>query len=218
MMPDFHPGQELLMDYATGALREPVALLIATHLAMCPACRAEVERLETMGGALFEALEPEALPEEALDHALARLETANAGQAVTPAVGAPAGDPCLPRPLRDYVGGSLEGAAWKRRGVFSELALLQDVPEFTTRLLRIRGGASMPQHTHEGAELTLVLAGGFSDSTGHYGPGDVAQADASVDHRPVADPGEDCLCLAVTDAPLRLTGPLGRYLNVLTRF
>jgi putative transcriptional regulator len=29
----------------------------------------------------------------------------------------------------------------------------------------------------------------------------------------VADEGQDCLCLAVTDARLRLTGPLGRLLN-----
>jgi putative transcriptional regulator len=66
-------------------------------------------------------------------------------------------------------------------------------------------------------EMTLLLAGGFSDETGHYLRGDVALADPSVDHRPVADPGEDCLCLAVTDAPLRLTGRFGRYLNFLAR-
>ncbi len=48
---------------------------------------------------------------------------------------------------------------------------------------------------------------------GHFLRGDLAEADGSVDHRPIADPGEDCLYLAVTDAPLRLTGPVGRLLN-----
>ncbi len=86
-----------------------------------------------------------------------------------------------------------------------------------TRLLRIKAGTALPQHTHEGHEFTLLLAGGFSDASGHYLRGDVAVADASVDHRPVADDGEDCLCLAVTDAPLRLTGPFGRYLNFFAR-
>ncbi len=75
----------------------------------------------------------------------------------------------------------------------------------------------MPVHTHEGTELTLVLAGAFSDAHGHFLRGDVAEADASVEHQPVADPGEDCLCLAVTDAPLRLTGPFGRLLNPFLR-
>ena len=59
--------------------------------------------------------------------------------------------------------------------------------------------------------------GGFTDAKGHYLRGDVAQADATVDHKPVADPGEDCLSLVVTDAPLRFTGRFGRYLNSLTR-
>ena len=217
MMPDFHPGQELLMDYAAGSQREPVALLVATHLTMCSSCQAEVTRLESLGGAMLETLEPEAMPDEALDHALARLESSDRTEP-GPAPEPPAGDPRLPRPLRDYLGGSLDGAAWRRRGVFAELALLEDAPGFKTRLLRIKGGSTLPQHTHEGTELTLVLAGGFRDAGGHYRPGDVAQADAAVDHQPVADPGEDCLCLAVTDAPLRLTGTFGRYLNFLTHY
>jgi putative transcriptional regulator len=75
----------------------------------------------------------------------------------------------------------------------------------------------MPTHTHDGSELTLVLAGGFSDESGHFVRGDVAEADPSINHQPVADPGEDCLCLAVTDAPIRLTGPFGRLLNPFLR-
>jgi putative transcriptional regulator len=45
----------------------------------------------------------------------------------------------------------------------------------------------------------------------------VAEADHEVDHRPVADEGEDCLCLVVTDAPLKLTGRLGRLVNPFVR-
>jgi putative transcriptional regulator len=43
-------------------------------------------------------------------------------------------------------------------------------------------------------------------------------ADESVDHCPIADEEGDCLCLAVTDAPLRLTGRFGRFLNPFIRF
>jgi putative transcriptional regulator len=45
----------------------------------------------------------------------------------------------------------------------------------------------------------------------------VSEADSQVDHRPVADEDEDCLCLTVTDAPLRLTGWLGRLLSPFVR-
>ena len=69
----------------------------------------------------------------------------------------------------------------------------------------------------EGNELTLVLAGGFTDGADHFLRGDVATADSHVDHRPVADADEDCYCLAVHDAPLRLTGSFAGVLNRLIR-
>lgn len=206
------------MDYASGALPEPVALLVATHASLCRDCQAEIARCEALGGALFDSLDSEPLEEAALDRALARLELPESLETGTAAGEAPgAGDPRVPRPLRDYLGKSLDSLAWKSRGSIEEFSLLGDHPGLTTRLLRIKGGTALPQHTHEGTEYTLLLAGGFTDTSGHYVTGDVAVADTSVDHRPVADPGMDCLCLAVTDAPLRLTGRFGRYLNGLVR-
>jgi putative transcriptional regulator len=62
-----------------------------------------------------------------------------------------------------------------------------------------------------------VLRGGFSDVSGHYMRGDIAIADEDVDHKPVADADEDCICFAVTDAPLKLTGPVGKVIQGLFR-
>jgi putative transcriptional regulator len=42
--------------------------------------------------------------------------------------------------------------------------------------------------------------------------------DADNDHRPIAGPGRDCICLTVIDAPLRLTGRFGRFLNPFVKF
>ncbi len=83
--------------------------------------------------------------------------------------------------------------------------------------MRLRAGTGAPRHTHEGTELTLVLEAGFTDALGHYLRGDVEVADSALDHRPVADIDGDCLCLAMADAPLRLTGRLGRLLNTFVR-
>jgi putative transcriptional regulator len=63
-----------------------------------------------------------------------------------------------------------------------------------------------------------VLAGGFSDGDGHYVRGDLSFSDGEVDHSPRADDDGECICLTVTDAPLRLTGPLMRFLNPFVRF
>jgi putative transcriptional regulator len=215
--PTYHPGDERLADYASGALPEPMALLVATHLALCPRCRRVAAELEAVGGALLEGLPPEPMASDSLQRVLARIEQPPAipepGQAEQPSQG----DPSLPRPLRDYVGATLDALPWRRLGPIAEVQLLRDSPGFTTRLLRIRGGTAVPVHTHRGSELTLVLSGAFSDDGGHYLPGDVEEADSEVTHRPVADADADCLCLAVTDAPLKLTSPLGRLLNPFVR-
>lgn len=216
----WHAPEEMLVEYAAGVLREPMALLVATHLALCAECRAAVADYERVGGAILETVEPETLGDDALARTLALLDSPAPAEPVPAAsIPAEAGASLLPRPLRDYVAGPLASLRWKARGAgLAQVDLLSDFPGYTTRLLRIRAQAAMPRHTHHGTELTLVLAGGFSDAAGHYGRGDVATADAAVNHQPVADPGEDCFCLAVTDAPLRLTGPIGRHLNFLIRY
>ena len=77
----------------------------------------------------------------------------------------------------------------------------------------IKAGRRMPAHTHDGSEYTLVLQGAFHDVAGRYERGDIAIGDDELDHCPTADASADCLCFAVTDAPLRLTGPIGRIVQ-----
>jgi len=222
MTPHHHPADELLVAYAAGNLSEAPSLAVATHLALCPDCRAEVRRLEAIGGAFLDDMPTAPVGDDLLGAIMAQLD----GPA--PVLDLPRRKdarprngrrPILPEPLRGYVGADLDGIAWSRllRGVDEAV-----VPVGTTgakvRLMRIKGGTAMPRHTHAGTELTLVLAGGFTDETGHYVRGDFAATDAEVDHKPVADAGADCVCLAVTDAPLRLTGPIGRLLNPFVKF
>ncbi len=219
-MPRFHPSEELLQAYAAGHLEEELSLLVATHSALCPDCRREIERFEAVGGALMDSLEPETLADNALEQVLDRLDEPEVDLEIplNAAGRASGGDILVPEPLRSYLGGSLEGLEWKTRGGVSEVELLPQREKVRTRLLNIKAGAAVPQHTHDGAEMTLVLKGGFSDEHGHYLRGDVSVADNQVDHRPVADADEDCLCITVTDAPLRFTGPVGRWLNMFVRF
>ena len=50
------PPQDMLVDYATGALPQPVALAIATHAGLCPQSRDEIVEMEAVGGAMLAAL------------------------------------------------------------------------------------------------------------------------------------------------------------------
>ena len=210
MSATYHPSDELLVAYGAGSLDEAASLLVATHLALCPRCRAEVGRIEALGGAVIETLPPSDLGADALASVLARLDQLPGTPiARSPVVVAPG----LPSPLRDYLPASLDALPWKRLAAGIEQAILLQARGIRARLLRIGAGIVVPEHGHGGMELTMVLQGGFADQGQGYARGDVAMADRQVVHSPAADRSETCLCLAVTDAPLKLTGLVGMLVN-----
>ena len=69
-----HLSKELLLAYSTGQLEEGFSLPIATHISMCDQCRAELESLEAMGGAVFEKLEPNETDVDAFAKTLALID------------------------------------------------------------------------------------------------------------------------------------------------
>lgn len=210
-----HPApDELLLDYAAGVLPEGPALAVALHVALDPAARRMVRRLRGLGGALLESDAGAAeMGEAALEQALARLDAVPVD---APRARAPArpGFDWAPAPLRRY----LAGKDWKRAfGGFEEMRLdLQGGPHRVS-LLRLQPGQGLPAHRHVAEEYTVVLQGGYTDSTGSYGVGDFAVGPGPQAHKPVADPGEPCIALIVLERPIVLTGWWTRLFNPLLR-
>jgi putative transcriptional regulator len=125
------------------------------------------------------------------------------------------GSSILPAPLQRYLGRDIDAIRWRTKLPGVKEFRVEDKGRGDASLLWVRAGRRMPSHTHEGSEVTLVLKGGFTDITGHYACGDIAIAESDLDHKPMTDAHEDCICFAVTDAPLHLTGPFGRLLDRL---
>jgi putative transcriptional regulator len=217
--PVFHLEPEVLLAYSAGSLDEANSVLTATHLALCPRCRHEVARLDAVGGILTTQLAPTALASDALTAVLARLD--EVPSPVEDKVAAAIDDETrhwVPEPLRHYIGTSLSALPWKRRGfAIHELPLSLGAGSVRASLIRTGGGAALPAHSHDGVETTLVLRGAFRDDSGRYARGDVSTATSADDHRPVADPDDECLCFSVIDGSLRLTGRFGRLLNPFIR-
>jgi len=212
--PVHHLSDELLTAYAAGSLAEPLVLLVELHLSACAECGGRELELRRIGGALLDTGPVEPVADSVKARVLAALDTPERAARTSP----PAreeGD--VPAPLARYIGPRFDRLSWRSRGPVGEIRLMPEQEGYVTRLLKIRPGAVMPDHTHEGLEATLVLKGAFSDCTGHYGPGDVALVHGDLDHSPVADADETCICLAVTDAPLRLSGNFTRFLNPFVR-
>ncbi len=210
-----HPTDEVLLDYASGALGESWCIAIATHLAMCPACRAAYESVEALGGGFLERAASGSEPELSFESLLKRIDDDTTERQEEVFVDdLPGPVPICPNPLREYIGNDLEEVAWQRLGLGAyQYVIPTNDASITARLLRIPAGQMVPEHSHRGREMTLVLAGSFSDTTGDYGRGDLQQADEDLEHQPVAALGEDCICLAITDAPLRFRSLAARMVQ-----
>src|SRR5262245_21484636 len=133
-----HPHDDHLVAYASGTLSEAATVLVASHLTLCPRCRAETRRMEAVGGALLDDLPPVPMA-DGLAHMLKRLdEEAEPEPAVTVA---PDAEACvLPRPLLHYVGVDSGGRLPWRRILGVDTVPLKTTGRQVARLLRIPSG------------------------------------------------------------------------------
>ncbi|MBB4285266.1 ChrR family anti-sigma-E factor [Roseospira goensis] len=223
-----HPSEALLIAYAAGHLGEGLSLLVATHLTLCPHCRAAVAEAEAVGGAMMDTVAPVAMGADALS-VLGRLDRPEAGAGAPPPVTRrrPASSPAraapqgiaLPAPLRGYVQ-DLSAARWQwvSPGVRQLDLMHRPKGRDTAKLLRIAPGRVLPEHGHTGLELTVVLQGSFTDEQGRFTRGDLAELDSDVNHQPIADSGEECICIIGTEAPLRFSGLVPRMVAPMLGF
>jgi putative transcriptional regulator len=202
-----HLTDEILMGYAAGTLPEAFNLVVATHLSLCDECRAQAEAYDAVGGAVMSDCAPVTMAEDSLA-ATMRLIAAMPAQDRRPRRAA--ADDLFPAPLQDYVGGDLSRVKWRSVGAGVRQSVLKTSRDATVRLLHIPPGVAIPDHGHRGMELTLVLKGAFRDELARFGRGDVEIANEELEHTPVAEEGEPCICLAATDAPLKFNSLIPR--------
>ncbi len=197
------------MAYSAGDLPEAVNLIVATHISLCDECRAALGSYDAVGGAVLDTCDTVEMSQSSLNSVLDMIHAQDTIEAETKTE-APVRDDVLPAPLIDYIGGGLDSVRWRSAGMGVKQAILPTSEDATARLLYIPAGTAIPDHGHHGLELTLVLKGAFQDEGGYFGRGDIEVASEDLHHTPVADISEDCICLAVTDAPLKFKGLVPR--------
>ncbi|MGL5976543.1 MAG: ChrR family anti-sigma-E factor, partial [Aeromonas sobria] len=116
----------------------------------------------------------------------------------------------LPRVLARY-----RSPKWRHIGAIRQQSLPLDEMGARASLLHIEAGGRIPEHTHQGYELTLLLAGTIEDGDTRYKAGDFIWRDASHSHSPHTPDG--CLCYTVQDAPVQFTKGLSRLLNGISQ-
>ena len=206
-----HLTDALLMAYSAGSLPEAFNLTVATHIAMCDECRARMGSFDSVGGALIDSGAVQPMNPGSMAASLAKAKS-------TPRAPQPTRHwSNVPAPLQDYIGTDLNAVKWRPVGMGAKQAILPTDKKATARLLYIPAGVAVPDHSHRGTELTLVLQGAFADQTARFAAGDIEIAGEELDHTPTAELGADCICLAATDAPLRFRNLIPRLAQPFLR-
>jgi len=210
-MAKLHPDLDLMMEYSAGTLPLAQSTCVSVHVGNCEHCQRLSAQLSEVGAAMFENLEPVSVGQGQLDAVLARLDEepplkytlANSGEnSVTPAI------------LQRLMKGDFSDLTWKSIGKTLRISYLKTGdPDHELALYHIKAGGRIPEHGHRGTEMTLVLEGAFSDADGSYQAGDFIVRRPGEVHSPMALQSEDCICVAVLDAPLKFTSWKFRWLN-----
>ncbi|MEV8467894.1 ChrR family anti-sigma-E factor [Fluviibacterium sp. DFM31] len=212
-MVQHHIPDKFLMAYSAGVLPEAFSLAVASHVSLDDDSRARLETFDAVGGAVLDTTPAATISDDCLAATLA-LIGGKMPDALPPP---PRPDSLFPAPLQDYIGGDLDAVKWRGVGMGVKQAILETADEATARLLYIPSGTAVPDHGHNGIELTLVLQGAYRDEGGEFHRGDIEVADESDEHTPIAFGPQPCICLAVTDAKLRFTSLLPRLAQPFLR-
>ncbi|CUH88964.1 Transcriptional activator ChrR [Phaeobacter sp. CECT 5382] len=204
-----HIPDAMMAAYVSGTLPHPFAVVVAAHVSLCAECNASLGAHQAVGGALLEGADHMAVSSGLKTDLMAMLDAPTRPEPVYDAQG------CYPGPVMAALKG--KPPRWKPLGMGVKQSILSESHGGSVRLLYIPAGQAVPDHSHNGLELTLVLQGSFSDETGRFGVGDVEIGDEDLEHTPIADAGDACICLAATDAPLRFNAFLPRLLQPIFR-
>ena len=211
-----HPTTDLLVEYANGTLPWAMSIGVAAHVQLCSHCRDQVQTLNQLGGAQLATVSSEGVSEGCFDQLLSRIENTDDTPVKQQKPTHRKLDPLLkglelPKAVKALLPKNL---SWNNvSSALKTARLTAGQDDYEVAFHRICKGGKVVEHDHKGTEVTLVLEGSFSDEAGIYHRGDFLVKQPGDIHRPTATQNEDCLCLSIVEAPVKVTGVAGWFIN-----
>lgn len=226
-----HPKIELLSAFVAGELPASLSAAIAIHTDMCPTCQEFIEK-ETLKAANKSFNSDDISVLELIDTQHNAFETDNLATLDFDTMIASITDNAAVqkkiKPLEKIIKikgseyilplviNNMELSSWSGLGKISRSRINLNEGDIHTSLLHLDAGGSVPEHTHKGYEVTLLLDGHFKDEMGSYNPGDFIMLDSNHKHNPITESG--CLCFTVVSDSLHFTKGLNKLLNPIGSF
>jgi putative transcriptional regulator len=209
-MINHHPDANMLVEYTSGSLSWALSISVAAHLQLCPKCRNQYQMLCSLGGACLNEVISESVDETSFSRLMDRIS--KTGNEIPSANKQRSLDQSsLPAIIKKLMRQKIK---WKKvSGALKTARLTTGQNQYEVAFHKIGRGGRVIEHDHRGLEVTLVLEGSFSDENGVYRCGDFIVREPGQVHRPTATQDQDCLCLSVCEAPVSVTGFIGRLIN-----
>jgi putative transcriptional regulator len=212
-MINFHPTLEQIHSFAEGTSLPAEALMISAHCDMCPRCMERVRSESAkMANEAFAGIDEDPKLTDMLSAILSQPvpEIETISRHMPDSIELDGRSFKLPRALQRYASktgnwSSLVGKLWQAPVDLGDLG--------AAHFIYMEKGGRVPEHTHRGSELTLVINGEFSDGLSHYDSGDFISLTGEHTHAPISDADEGCLVFSIVDKPLHFTSGLARLLN-----
>ncbi|KGJ91489.1 ChrR family anti-sigma-E factor [Colwellia psychrerythraea] len=226
-MINHHPKFELIQAFVNGDLPASLSAGVAIHADMCPVCQQTIAQItEQVAEASFEEEyldrfivdDIEALDAVAVidfDHMIDDIVESSDISVALPKVEKTISfndkTYTIPTALSN-----MELGKHAHIGKLTRSRIQLNENEIHTSLLHIQPGGGVPEHTHKGFELTVLLEGSFHDESGEYVKGDFIMLDSSHQHHPISTNG--CLCYTVANDALHFTQGINKLLNPIGSF
>ncbi|MFT6269752.1 MAG: putative transcriptional regulator [Alphaproteobacteria bacterium] len=217
----FHPNDSTLTSFVEGILPSTEALLVSAHCDMCTACLDKTRtftdsiasRVFCDGDTNTNILREYVSMFESITHDRTLLDASFISEN-NRSIEVEGREFILPATLSrfaDRIGewSCLVGKLWQAPVDIGGGCLAQ--------FIYMEKGGSVPEHTHRGNELTLVINGRFADGTRHYQSGDFIALNHEHTHTPCSDAYEGCLVLTILDKPLHFTSGWAKLINPLSQ-
>ncbi|KZX01377.1 transcriptional regulator [Pseudoalteromonas luteoviolacea] len=206
----YHPSKQLMQKHIMGELPAGLSVAIAAHIELCDTCSKEFELLEAQQASVtFEepCEENDSFELDFMIDDITQLSMFDQVVSHEPDIFEYEDKRVqLPRAIAALKLGSFMNAGKVSRARFE----LDEGP-LRSSLLHIKPGGEIPEHTHTGFELTLLLDGTFEDESGQYVTGDFIMLDGRHNHSPRTKDG--CLCFTLVDNALHFNKGLSKLLN-----
>ena len=212
-MINYHPTDKQLQQFAEGNISSAMALVIAAHCDVCSQCQEKVDDINLELSSVIENIHAHEDRDPAFEKMLASImqkPIIDTKQVAAPRIELDGRFFDVPRPLQRFVKNTgnwshLLGKVWQAPVDLGDAGI--------ANFIYMEKGGRVPEHTHKGTELTLVVDGEFSDGLADYDSGDFIVMDNEHIHSPHSNAAEGCLVFSIVDKPLHFTSGIARLLN-----